>query len=58
MPRLVGKRSNANSSIALLALIAIASGILIEYLGYINVVPGFGREGRYITQNSRVEETI
>lgn len=58
MPRLVGKRSNANSSLALLFLIAIASGVLIEFLGYINIVPGFGREGRYITRDSQIEEAL
>lgn len=47
MPRLVGKRSNSDSAIALTFLIAIALASLMEYFGYINVVPGFGRDGYY-----------
>lgn len=50
MPRLVGKRSDASPMIALLLLLAIGFGVSLEYLGYINVVPGFGRYSRYTSQ--------
>lgn len=43
MPRLVGQRSDSSSSIALV-LIVLAAGVSLEYLGYVNVVPGFGRD--------------
>lgn len=50
MPRLVGKRADASPAIALLFLIAIAAGVALEYAGYINVVPGFGRDNFYTSQ--------
>jgi hypothetical protein len=50
MPRLVGKRADASPAIALLFLIAIAAGVSLEYLGYINIVPGFGRDKPYTGQ--------
>ncbi|MGV0026757.1 hypothetical protein [Phormidesmis priestleyi] len=58
MPRLVGKRSNSDSTIALMFLLAIAAGAFLEYTGYVNLIPGFGRDGRYNYQQSRIEETI
>jgi hypothetical protein len=50
MPRLVGKHSDASPMIALLCLLAISAGISLEYLGYINVVPGFGQDIQDISQ--------
>lgn len=51
MPRLVGKRSDNDSAIALvILLLAIAAVVGAEYSGYIDVVPGFGRE-----QTTRVD---
>lgn len=50
MPRLVGKRSDSSPVIALLFLLAIATGVCLEYLGYINVVPEFGRDMQYSSQ--------
>ncbi len=47
MPRLVGKRSNPTPAIALIILVAAALGVTLEYYGYINVVPGFGRTVPY-----------
>ncbi|KAM3090470.1 hypothetical protein ACKFKG_29050 [Phormidesmis sp. 146-35] len=58
MPRLVGKRSNSDSTIALFLLLAIAAGTFLEFAGYINLIQGFGRDGRYNYQPSRVEEVI
>lgn len=50
MPRLVGKRSDASPVLALFLLLAIGAGVSLEYLGYVNVVPGFGRETEYISR--------
>lgn len=50
MPRLIGKRSNANPVIALVFLFAIAAGVSLEYFGYMNLVPGFGRSVQYTSQ--------
>lgn len=50
MQRLVGKRSDASPAIALFFLLALTAGISLEYLGYINVVPGFGRNTPSISQ--------
>ncbi|MBD2181735.1 hypothetical protein H6S82_25740 [Planktothrix sp. FACHB-1355] len=50
MPRLIGKRTNPNPVIALLFSIAIGTGISLEYLGYVNLVPGFGRDVQYTSQ--------
>ncbi|BAZ20416.1 hypothetical protein NIES4073_12920 [Kalymmatonema gypsitolerans NIES-4073] len=47
MPRLVGQRSNTGANITSLIIIAAIVGVLLEYLGAIDIVPGFGREGRY-----------
>jgi hypothetical protein len=52
MPRLIGERSDSGSTLALLFLLALTAGILLEYLGYVNVVPGFGRDSAYNNQES------
>jgi hypothetical protein len=52
MPRLIGQRSDSSPSIALLFLLALAAGISLEYLGYVNVVPGFGRDMPYPSQEN------
>ncbi len=52
MPRLIGQRSDSSPTIALLFLLAIAAGISLEYLGYVNVVPGFGRDIPYTSQEN------
>ncbi|MBD1856595.1 MULTISPECIES: hypothetical protein [Leptolyngbya] len=43
MPRLIGKRSNPTPALTLIAILAAAAAVSLEYFGYINVVPGFGR---------------
>lgn len=43
MPRLIGKRSDPTPAIALIVILAAALGVSLEYFGYINVVPDFGR---------------
>ena len=50
MPRLIGKRSNANPVVALLFAIAIGTGISLEYLGYVNLIPGFGQNVQSTSQ--------
>lgn len=52
MPRLIGKRSDSGPTIALVVLLALAAGISLEYLGYINVIPGFGRDIPYTSQEN------
>ena len=47
MPRLVGQRSNNGANITVLIILAAIVGILLEYIGAIDIVPGFGREGYY-----------
>lgn len=47
MPRLVGQRSNTGANITSLIILATIVGVLVEYLGVIDIVPGFGREGGY-----------
>lgn len=57
MPRLVGKRSDSSSTATLLILFAILAGVLMEYSGYINVIPGFG-QSRQSNQYDRLEEVL
>jgi hypothetical protein len=47
MPRLVGRQSN-NSWYAGLFLIFViaAAAVSLEFLGFINIIPGFGRDYR------------
>jgi hypothetical protein len=47
MPRLLGQRSNNRANISVLIIFAAIVGILLEYLGAIDIVPGFGRERGY-----------
>jgi hypothetical protein len=44
MPRLIGKRSDNGTNLTVLIIIAAIAGILLEYLGAIDIVPDFGRE--------------
>ncbi|WP_392480537.1 hypothetical protein [Nostoc sp. C110] len=47
MPRLVGQRSNTGANITVFIILVAIFGVLLEYFGMIDIVPGFGREGRY-----------
>ncbi|MDM9584180.1 MULTISPECIES: hypothetical protein [unclassified Nostoc] len=47
MPRLVGQRSNTGANITSLIILLAIFGVLSEYFGVIDIVPGFGREGQY-----------
>jgi hypothetical protein len=44
MPRLIGKQSNNSWYMTLVLIVAIAAAGSLEYLGVINVIPGFGEE--------------
>jgi hypothetical protein len=44
MPRLIGKPSKAPVYLGIVVLIAAA--VVLEYAGEIDVMPGFGRDGR------------
>jgi hypothetical protein len=52
MPRLIGQRSDSSPAIALLCLLILTAGISLEYLGYINIIPGFGRDIPYTRQEN------
>jgi hypothetical protein len=52
MPRLVGKQSSGGWYAGLFVVAAIASVVAIEYLGFINEIPGFGKD-RKVTYQSR-----
>jgi hypothetical protein len=45
MPRLIGQQSHAEASVAILIICIAIAGILLEYFGAIDFIPGFGREG-------------
>jgi hypothetical protein len=47
MPRLLGQRSHSGANITVLIILVAIAGILLEYSGAIDIVPSFGREGRY-----------
>ena len=47
MPRLVGQRSNTGANITVLIMLLTIFGVFLEYFGVIDIVPVFGREGRY-----------
>lgn len=53
MPRLIGKQSNNSWYVTLVLIAAIAAAGSLEYLGVINVVPGFGGE-RSLNERSSV----
>lgn len=54
MPRLVGKQSHAGENIAALLILAALAGVTLEYVGAINVVPGFGRDSGYSPLQSQL----
>jgi hypothetical protein len=53
MPRLVGQRSHNGANITVLIILLAIFGVLLEYFGVIDIVPGFGREGRYFQLKSQ-----
>jgi hypothetical protein len=53
MPRLVGQQSNTGTNVLALIIFVSVISILLEYLGAIDIIPGFGREGRYFQLQSQ-----
>jgi len=47
MPSLIEKRYDNGANITVLIILAAIVGIFLEYLGVIDIVPGFGRDGSY-----------
>ena len=59
MPRLVGKQSHTGENVAALLVLAAVVGVALEYAGVINVIPGFGRDGRHnVFQNRASSEHV
>jgi hypothetical protein len=60
MPRLVGKSSKTPLYIGVVLLLALAGATALEYLGVIDLVPGFGRDhkptGRAGLSSSKVSD--
>ncbi|MBW4562728.1 MAG: hypothetical protein KME32_16580 [Mojavia pulchra JT2-VF2] len=54
MPRLVGNRSHAGANITIIIILIATFGVLLEYFGVVDIVPGFGREGRYFQLKSQL----
>ena len=53
MPRLVGQRSNTGANITVFIILVAIFSALLEYFGVIDIVPGFGQEGRYFQLKSQ-----
>jgi hypothetical protein len=52
MPRLVGKQSNNGLLTGLVLVVAIAAAAGgAEYLGYTNLIPGWGKDQRAVSQS-------
>jgi hypothetical protein len=58
MPRLVGKQSHTGENIAALLIVAAIAGVALEYIGVINVVPGFGQDDRYSPLQSQTTNEL
>ncbi|HEY9887424.1 MAG TPA: hypothetical protein V6D02_03435 [Candidatus Obscuribacterales bacterium] len=56
MPRLIGKQSNNSWYMTLVLIMAIAVAGSLEYLGVINVIPGFGNEESRFDQSSLLRD--
>lgn len=48
MPRLIGQQSHTETNVAILIIFVAIAGIILEYFGAIDLVPGFGQEGAYL----------
>lgn len=53
MPRLVGRQSNSSWYTGLFLVVAIATLGSLEYLGVINIIPGFGEDQRFGDQSQQ-----
>jgi hypothetical protein len=52
MPRLIGRQSNNSWYVTLVLILTIAAAGSLEYLGIINVIPGFGADRPFNNQSS------
>jgi hypothetical protein len=50
MPRLVGKQSKNSVFLPAFLLIAVGTAGCLEYFGFINLIPHFGREQSVLTE--------
>lgn len=57
MPRLVGKKSNAAAYTTLGIVAALLAGVVLEYTGVIDLVPGFGPD-KVQTQDGTINKPI
>lgn len=53
MPRLLGHRSNTRANITILIILLGIVGVLYEYFGVVDIVPGFGRKTRFFQLKSQ-----
>lgn len=59
MPRLIGKQSHTGENVAALIVLAAVVGVVLEYIGVINIIPGFGRDDRYsLLQSHTTNEQV
>jgi hypothetical protein len=62
MPRLLGKSSKAPLYLGATVLILIGTAIVLEYLGTIDVVPGFGQDRNHTRlsepSNGKISNTL
>ncbi|PSB22877.1 hypothetical protein C7B76_02265 [filamentous cyanobacterium CCP2] len=58
MPRLVGQQSHTETNVAILIIFIAIAGVLLEYFGAIDFVPGFGQEGAYLLQRQPTNESV
>ncbi len=42
MPRLEGKKSNTGLYVLLLLVIVVVALVLVQYLGFVHIIPNFG----------------
>lgn len=50
MPRLVGKKSNNGLLAGFVLLAAVVAAGAVEYLGYVNFIPSWGKDQRTVSQ--------
>ncbi|BAY20207.1 hypothetical protein NIES21_60770 (plasmid) [Anabaenopsis circularis NIES-21] len=54
MPRLLGNRSNTKANITIFIILIGIFGVLYEYFGVVDIVPGFGRKTRFFQLKSQI----
>lgn len=58
MPRLIGKQTNNNWYMTLILIGAIAAAGSLEYVGVINVIPGFGNQRSLFDQSALQRDRV